>query len=106
MATTWAFLLRFYCALAVSATIRVILTKISNRSSGMGGLTNCIITPQVPTDETGALSLSAIVALLVPAGVKKMASMRTIDDCGLHPTPCVSKSELKHLYIVNLTPMA
>ena len=24
--------LRFYCALAVSATIRVILTKISNRS--------------------------------------------------------------------------
>ena len=27
-----ALLLRFYCALAVSATIRVILTKISNRS--------------------------------------------------------------------------
>ena len=27
-----AFLHRFYCALAVSATIRVILTKISNRS--------------------------------------------------------------------------
>ena len=30
--TTWALLLRFYYALAVSATIRVILTKISNRS--------------------------------------------------------------------------
>ena len=27
-----ALLLRFYCALAVSATIHVILTKISNRS--------------------------------------------------------------------------
>ena len=27
-----ALLLRFYCALAVSATIRVILNKISNRS--------------------------------------------------------------------------
>ena len=69
-------------------------------------LTNCNITPQVPTDETGALSLTAIVALLVPAGVKKMASMRTTDDCGLRSTHFVSKSELKHLYIVNLTPMA
>ena len=29
--TTKALLLRFYCALAVFATIRVILTKISNR---------------------------------------------------------------------------
>ena len=29
---TLALPLRFYCALAVSATIRVILTKISNRS--------------------------------------------------------------------------
>ena len=69
-------------------------------------LTNCFITPQVPTDETGALSLTAIVALLVHAGVKKMASMRTIDDCGLRSTHFVSKSELKHLYIVSLTPMA
>ena len=69
-------------------------------------LTNCIITPQVPTDETGALSLTAIAALLVPASVKKMASMRTIGDCGLRSTHYVSKSELKHLYIVNLTPMA
>ena len=31
-ASTALLLLRFYCALVVSATIRVILTKISNRS--------------------------------------------------------------------------
>ena len=30
--TTLALLLRFYCAFAVSVTIRVILTKLSNRS--------------------------------------------------------------------------
>ena len=35
-----ALLLRFYCALAVSATIRVILTKISNRS-GIAVHWNC-----------------------------------------------------------------
>ena len=41
--TTLALLLRFYCALAVSVTIRVILTKMSNRSviavQWNGGLT-------------------------------------------------------------------
>ena len=41
--TTLALLLRFYCALAFSVTIRVILTKISNRSGiavqWNGGLT-------------------------------------------------------------------
>ena len=61
---------------------------------------------QVPTVKTGALSRTAWNAPSVPAGVKKMASMRTIDDCGLHSTPCVSKSELKNLYIVHVIPMA
>ena len=46
-----ALLLRFYCALAVSVTIRVILTKISNRSGiavqWNGGLRNvtCLMLP-------------------------------------------------------------
>ena len=46
---TKALILRFYCALVVSATIHVILTKILNRSGiavqWNGGLTDCAMGP-------------------------------------------------------------